>query len=439
MHAQPAGERGAIVRSDEVRPLADRERLAHAHARGRSRPEVDRAPAQVAVHELELDAGRIGILRVEARRMQERGPRVALSGPNPQRDADLVVAAEARQAVEREAAVSIEARRTARASFAQLELAELLRSMAVEARRWRARDQVGHPSVLDRLEIVVRIRRRSLRGARGESYRLHAPLGLCTLAVDLGLRELHRAPQLAFAPQLLVRREPHEGRRRVDGERVGLEPVLVDRAKHRRERVELARRDRVVLVVVASRALERESEEGRAEGADAVGDAFLPELLGDRAAFLRHAVQPVKAGRHAIVDARLGLKVARDDRTDEAVVGHVRRERVQQPVAPRPGERVAVGLVAVRIGVAREIEPHGGHVLGRARRGEHRVDAARVLRIARIRCEGVGLFGRRRQAREHERGPAQQDAWIGLGFRSEAAALDCSEYVGIELVARPVL
>ena len=49
---------------------------------------------------------------------------------------------------------------------------------------------------------------------------------------------------------------------------------------------------------------------------------------------------------------------------DELVVWQVRVEGSKDPVAPRPDEALAVDLVSVRVGVARHVQPVGGHAFG---------------------------------------------------------------------------
>ena len=64
--------------------------------------------------------------------------------------------------------------------------------------------------------------------------------------------------------------------------------------KNADERIVVAHRDRIVLVIVAAGAFEREAQHGRAERVDAVGGVLDQPLLGDRAAFVRQAMQPIE-------------------------------------------------------------------------------------------------------------------------------------------------
>ena len=58
----------------------------------------------------------------------------------------------------------------------------------------------------------------------------------------------------------------------------------------------------------------------------------------------------------------------------ELVEGHVRVERIDHPVAPRPIAASRVGLKAISIAVARAVEPPHRHAFAEVRRGEQLVD-----------------------------------------------------------------
>ena len=81
------------------------------------------------------------------------------------------------------------------------------------------------------------------------------------------------------------------------GHRVGevrVESGLVDAVEEAEERVEILLGDRVVLVVVAPRALEGQPQERGSEGDGAVGDVLGPPLLLDRSPLVGLAVVPVE-------------------------------------------------------------------------------------------------------------------------------------------------
>src|SRR5262249_22566295 len=95
-------------------------------------------------------------------------------------------------------------------------------------------------------------------------------------------------------------RRQEQGRRREEvGAVVGA--PLVDAVEERPERVIVLLGNRVVLVVVTAATLQRQAEEGGAEGVDAVGDILVTELLRDTAALAGHAVQPRERRRQALL------------------------------------------------------------------------------------------------------------------------------------------
>ena len=127
-------------------------------------------------------------------------------------------------------------------------------------------------------------------------------------------------------------------------------------------------------MVVAAGALEGQAEEGGAEGVHAVDDVGDAELLLDDAALLVLHVEAVEGRREALVLRGVRQQVAGELPRDELVEGEVLVERLDDPVAVRPHGAVAIHLVAVRVGEAREVQPVGGHPLAVARRGEETVD-----------------------------------------------------------------
>ena len=129
-------------------------------------------------------------------------------------------------------------------------------------------------------------------------------------------------------------------------------PVLVLVAKHRRHREVVPLGNRVVLVVVAARALHRQPHEAVARGHDAVVDAILAEFLGDRTAFEGHAMQAVECRRHPLVLRGVRQQVACELFGQELVVRLIVIEGFEDPVAPRPSEHGFVARVAPGVGVS---------------------------------------------------------------------------------------
>ena len=182
--------------------------------------------------------------------------------------------------------------------------------------------------------------------------------------------------------------------------------------------------DRIKLVRVALRALERDPEHAFADGVHAVEHAFDAILLVDDGAFLvNHRVAQI-AGRDAQVLRALEIALGRREEVagdlvdDELVVRLVGVDGFDHPIAPRPLLPRQVFLVTVAVGVARGVEPVARPFLAVARRGEERfheggVGFVPVLGVGRD--ELIELPRRRRQADQIEPKAARQR--LGGGFR----------------------
>jgi hypothetical protein len=207
------------------------------------------------------------------------------------------------------------------------------------------------------------------------------------------------------------------------GRRVGevrIEPGFVDAVEEGAEGVVVALRDRIELVVVAAGALEGQSQHRRADGVHPIGDVLLAELLLDAAAFVRLPVQPVEGGGQALLVGGIRQQVAGQLPGQEPIVGKVPGERANHPVAPRRHVAFDVGLIAVGVGVAREVEPVHRHALAVGRGGEITVDGALVGARSSVRQVRIELGWRGRQSGQVEGEPAEQHRGIGLRLGREA-------------------
>ena len=186
------------------------------------------------------------------------------------------------------------------------------------------------------------------------------------------------------------------------------------------ELVELLLADRVVFVVVAAAAVERQRHPGRAGGLQAVDDRFDEPLLDDATALAVEAVVAVEARGDDLGFQRVRQQVAGELFDGELVERLVLVVGADDPVAPGPHRARRVALEAVAVRVAGEVEPLHRHLLAEVGRGEEPVQRAgpRVRRV--VREEGLLVVLGRGQARQVEGGPAQQGRPVGLGVGSEA-------------------
>ena len=136
----------------------------------------------------------------------------------------------------------------------------------------------------------------------------------------------------------------------------------------RHDLVELLLRDRVELVVVAAGAPQGQAHPDGAGGRHPVDAVLGEELVDHDAALAVQAVVAVERGGDALVEGGAGQHVARKLLDGELVERHVVVVGVDDPVAPAPHRPLAVGLIAVGVGVAGGVEPLDGHPLAVARR-----------------------------------------------------------------------
>ena len=188
------------------------------------------------------------------------------------------------------------------------------------------------------------------------------------------------------------------------------------------EGVVVGHRHRLVLVVMAAGAGHGESHESPGDQVDLVIDDVVA------VAEKRPADRQEPEGREIGRWHRRRHEVGRELERDEPVVGHVGGECADDPVAVGPGERVAgvltIERIAHRVGVAGEVEPLPGPVLGMLGGGEQPVDELAIPGVGGIGAERIGLVGGRRQAGEVEPEAAHQITGRGLGRRRQAGRQD---------------
>ena len=119
-------------------------------------------------------------------------------------------------------------------------------------------------------------------------------------------------------------------------------------------------------------------------------------------------------------------QIARQLLGQEAVVGHVGVEALNHPIAPAPHGPRGIVVEAMRVGVARHIEPVDRHALAVARRSEQAVDGGGIGRFAaRLRSfknasSSAGEGGRPIRSSETRRSQVSAAAG-GLGVRPSAS------------------
>ena len=173
---------------------------------------------------------------------------------------------------------------------------------------------------------------------------------------------------------------------------------LFVRVEERDQRVEIFRRDRIELVIVATCAADREAEERGACRVHAIGRILKEVLLVDRAAFIGGHVRAIETARDDLISRCVWNQVTRELLDDELIVGLVFAEGLDHPIAPEPHLATRIHVNARRVGVARDVEPRHGEALRSARCvrlfGKEAIHKPFVAVRARVGDVGVG-FARR--------------------------------------------
>ena len=152
------------------------------------------------------------------------------------------------------------------------------------------------------------------------------------------------------------------------------ETGLVDVVEKCEQPVKILLRNRIVFMIVAARARQREAEEHRAHRLHAIGHVFHNPFVRNRATLGVDAVVAVEARGHLREKIAVRQQVARHLFGHKPIKRHIVIERLDQPIAPHPHVTQSIVLVAVRIGIPRSLHPAQRHVLAIARRSQQPVD-----------------------------------------------------------------
>ena len=205
----------------------------------------------------------------------------------------------------------------------------------------------------------------------------------------------------------------------------------------REELVVLALRDRLVWMAVALDALKRHAHERLPRRRNAIEDRRHAELFVVGSTFGIRECVAVKRRGDAVVIGRVRQEITRQKPHGEIVVRHVAIQCVDHPIAPSPNVAARVLLVALRVGVTRQIKPDAREALAIGRTRKKCVDKLRVARVGWIReiRRAHGLF--RRQAGQVERDATHDRLRVGYMRRLKTRFLEAGEDKSIDVVARP--
>ena len=132
---------------------------------------------------------------------------------------------------------------------------------------------------------------------------------------------------------------------------VGAEASFGDVVEEGEEPVEIFLLNRVVLVVVTTRACQGKPQEHGPHRLHSIRHVLNDPFSRDGAALGVDAMVAVETGGHLGVEITVRKKISGHLLDHEPIEGHVRVERLDQPVAPDPHIAQAVILIAIGIGV----------------------------------------------------------------------------------------
>ena len=197
--------------------------------------------------------------------------------------------------------------------------------------------------------------------------------------------------------------------------------------------------DRVILVRVTARAGQGEAEPHRARRLHAVKGVLGLILLHDGPALAGTKIATHVAGTNLLIHRRLGQQVARNLFGGELVERLVGVKGVDDPLAVFPQAALGIDVVAVRIRVARRVEPVPRRVLAITRRGEQTVHDFFVSSGRLVSEEGIHFVRRRRQSREVLRHAADEGGLVRFRRGPELFLVQLREDERVNLVLRPLL
>ena len=165
-------------------------------------------------------------------------------------------------------------------------------------------------------------------------------------------------------------------------------------------------------MVVAAGTPERQAQPRGGCGTDAVDHVFRLIFLGNSATLKIDHVITIEPGGDLLVDGGVGQEVSSQLLDGELVVRHVLVVGVDQPVSPVPHLAQAVNVVAVGVGVTRDVEPLHGHALAVVGRSKKLVNSLFVGVCRMVRKEGAEFCRRGWKPGQVESHSAQQGAFV---------------------------
>ncbi len=216
---------------------------------------------------------------------------------------------------------------------------------------------------------------------------------------------------------------------------------VIDPGEDRLQSIVIGLGDRVELVVVASGAMDRQPEEGRAGRGDHVVQVVHSLLLRPFRSLIADDVMRTsyeESSRRSRQPIALGQGIAGDLLGDETGERLVVVDGADHPIPIGPRVRPqGIRLVSVALSEADGVEPVPAPSFPVSRRGEQTINHALVGIGPRIVEEVADLIGRRREAGQVEGQTANQGGAIGLRRGGEVVGLQLFQDERIDRISRP--
>ena len=216
-----------------------------------------------------------------------------------------------------------------------------------------------------------------------------------------------------------------------------VQPLFTHVVEEGEEAVKITLGNGIVFVIVAARAAHGEAQPGGGGGFQTVHHILHLVLFGHGTALEIHHVVAVETAGQFLFCSGVRQKVARQLFNGELVIRHVVVEGRDDPIAPVPHFALAVDVIAVRIGVARQIQPLQGHALAKARGLQQGVHTLLIGIRRFVAQKGIELRHGGRQACEIVSHATQQGGFAGLGRVLQAFAFQAGQHEVVDRVTHP--
>ena len=185
--------------------------------------------------------------------------------------------------------------------------------------------------------------------------------------------------------------------------------------KNASKRVVVLLRDRVELVIVASRARARESQKYGSSGIGAILDVHHSHFFFDDAVFTGCRVVAIKTAGDQLVERGIWQEIPSELFDDELVVGEVAVKRLNHPVAIRPHLAIVVVVETIGIGITGGIQPIMRAMFAKVLGSQQPINQLRVGVIRFIVDESLDLFDGGGQPGQIQSHAADQLPLVRLG------------------------